>query len=143
MYEKIIEEIKKTSFLAQIFFFDSSDPKDFDCMFVDEDQKFEFNHIKWLYMADHPYATLIGLMADKKIFVIDDEFEQYVLCNCFFDIPFLLAELSVMNSKEPKKTFLIDPLYEKELLNLKKYIKWCEENNFKLRKEDIDWINNN
>ena len=20
--------------------------------------------------------------------------------------------------------------------------KWCEENNFKLRKEDIDWINN-
>ena len=142
MYEKIIKEIKETPFLKRIFFFETSDPKDFNCMFINEEQKSEFNHIDWLYMAEHTYATLIGLMADKKIFVIDDEFEQYVLCNCFFDIPFLLAELSVMNSKEPKKAFLTDAFYSDDVKDLKKYIEWCEENNFKLRKEDMDWINN-
>jgi len=47
-----------------------------------------------------------------------------------------------MNSKEPKKAFLTDAFYSDDVKDLKKYIEWCEENNFKLRKEDIDWINN-
>lgn len=68
MYEKIIEEIKETPFLKRIFFFDTYDPKDFNCMFMNEEQKSEFINIDWLYMSWHPYATLIGIMKDNSIF---------------------------------------------------------------------------
>ena len=142
MYEKIIEEIKETPFLKRIFFFETSDPKDFNCMFINEEQKSEFNHIDWLYMAEHTYATLIGIMKNGDIFTIDNEFDQSILCDSFFSIPFVLAELSVSNYKDRKKAFLTDAFYSDDVKDLKKYIEWCEENNFKLRKEDIDWINN-
>lgn len=143
MYEKIIKEIKETLFLKRIFFFETSDPKDFNCMFINEEQKSEFNHIDWLYMAEHPYATLIGLMKNDSIFTIDDEFEQNILCSSFFDIPFKFTKLIVETTSFSLDSLFIDPIYEENLNDLKKYIKWCEENNFKLRKEDIDWINNN
>ena len=142
MDKNIIKIIKETAFLKQAFFLDTSDLKDFNCMFVDENQKSEFNHIQWLYMSWHPYATLIGIMKDNSIFTIDHEFEQYRLCNSFFDIPFELVKLIIWDSEDIKKSLLEDPLYKQNLEDLKKYIQWCEENNFKLKKEDIDWINN-
>ena len=106
MDKNIIKIIKETAFLKQAFFLDTSVLKDFNCMFVDENQKSEFNHIKWLYMSWHPYATLIGIMKDNSIFTIDHEFEQYILCNSFFDIPFELVKLIIWDSEDIKKSLL-------------------------------------
>lgn len=112
-------------------------------MFINKEQKNEFSEIEWLYWSEHPYATLVGIMKNGDIFTIDNEFDQSILCDSFFSIPFVLAELSVSNYKDRKKAFLTDAFYSDDVKDLKKYIEWCKENNFKLRKKDIDWINNN
>lgn len=142
MDKLLVKKIKENDFLNRIFFFDNDNEDNFNDIFADNEQKEEFSHIQWLYMSWHPYATLIGIMKDNSIFTIDHEFEQYILCDSFFDIPFELVKLIIWDSEDIKKSLLEDPLYKQNLEDLKKYIQWCEENNFKLRKEDVDWINN-
>lgn len=143
MNKDIIKVIKQNEFLICLFWFISDDENDFNDMFINEEQKNEFSEIEWLYWSEHPYATLIGLMKNDSIFTIDDEFEQNILCSSFFDIPFKFTKIIVETTSFSLDSLFIDPIYEENLNDLKKYIKWCEENNFKLRKEDIDWINNN
>lgn len=140
MKQEIIEEIKETDFLKRAFFFESDDEKDFNYFFADDNQKLQFSHIKWLYMSEHIYATLVGLMPDDSIFTIDDEFEQDIICSSFFDIPFVFAELSVRNSSNPKKSLLNDIKYKQDLDDLKKYVEWCIFNNYPLKEQYLNYF---
>ena len=140
MNQEIIEEIKETYFLKRAFFFESDYEKDFNYVFIDNNQKSQFSHIKWLYMSEHIYATLVGVMPDDSIFTIDDEFEQDIICSSFFDIPFVFAELSVRNSSNPKTSLITDPKYKQDTDDLKKYIQWCISNNYPLKEQYLNYF---
>lgn len=140
MNQEIIEKIKETDFLKRTFFFESDDEKDFNYVFVDNNQKSKFSHVKWLYMSEHIYATLVGLMPDDSIFTIDDEFEQDTICSSFFDIPFVFAELSVRNSSNPKTSLITDIRFKQDTDDLKKYVEWCIFNNYPLKEQYLNYF---
>jgi len=138
MNKNIIDTIQKEEFLKRAFWFQSNDPDDFDDMFENEAQKKQFSHIDWLYWSDHPYATLIGIMENGSIFAIDDEFEQNVLTDYFFNIPFIFTKLIIKDYSNPKKALLENELYKSNLADLIKYTKWCKENNIKIDDQYLD-----
>lgn len=135
MNKDIIKKIKEIKFLSRVFAFKSDNKDDFFYMFEDKNDIKKYSSVKWLYLSYNRYAKLIGITDHNFIFSIDDDFEQDILCFSFFDIPFLFFRLSVT---EVGKSW-VESLSENDVYryDLEKYVKWCNENGYKLEKRDV------
>lgn len=135
MNKEIIKDIKKTDFLNRVFGFKSDNEKDFLTMFRSKREIKKYSDIQWLYLSHNKYAKLIGITSSDFIFAIDEDFDKDIFSFSFFDIPFSFFRLSVTEiGKSWVESLSQNDIYRDDL---EKYVKWCNENGYKLEKRDV------
>lgn len=98
----------------------------------------QFSFVKWIYLSTLSQSALIGIIKENnKVFTMDTDGSTFVLCDSFFEIPFRIIGIYLMEKNF--KYYLHNDIENKDYLeNLKFYAKWCKDNNIEIDQKYLD-----
>lgn len=136
--KEIITLIKTEERFDNVFHFYGDDKSCVYDMLETAELRKQFSFVKWIYLSTLSQSALIGIIKENnKVFTMDTDGSTFVLCDSFFEIPFRIIGIYLMEKNF--KYYLHNDIENKDYLeNLKFYAKWCEDNNINIDQKYLE-----